>query len=90
MCNICSKELIDGVNYGRSGAYSCVKCPTIGIQILQIIGLSVGLLIYVAYLLNSVLMNPKRNNPQTVLVRILTNYFQAIMIVKELDLSWPS
>jgi hypothetical protein len=36
-----------------------------------------------------VLHNPKRNKPQTVLLRILTNYFQAIMIVQDFDLSWP-
>eukprot|EP00347_Sterkiella_histriomuscorum_P010324 403376745 len=39
--------------------------------------------------IESILNNPKRNKPQTVLIRILTNYFHAIMIVKDFDMSWP-
>ena len=38
----------------------------------------------------SILSNPERNKPLTVLIRILTNYFQLLMIVKNFDLSWPS
>jgi len=33
--------------------------------------------------------NPQRNNPQAVLIRILTNYFQIIMVIKNFDLNWP-
>lgn len=39
---------------------------------------------------SSVLSNPLRNKPQTVLIRVLTNYFQILMIVKNFDLSWPT
>jgi hypothetical protein len=37
---------------------------------------------------SSVLMNPKRNKPQTVLIRILTNYIHAFMIFMELSFKW--
>ena len=35
------------------------------------------------------LNSPKRNKPQTVLIRVLTNYFQVVMLVKDFDLHWP-
>ncbi len=34
-------------------------------------------------------MNPRRNKPQTTLVRILTNYFHVISLVRQYDLDWP-
>ncbi|CDW75509.1 UNKNOWN [Stylonychia lemnae] len=37
----------------------------------------------------SVLNDPRRNKPQTVLLRILTNYFYAVMVVKDFNLYWP-
>jgi hypothetical protein len=53
------------------------------------VALLVGIAIYIFYLLMSVLSNPLRNKPQTVLIRILTNYTQVIMIVKEFEMKWP-
>ncbi|CDW76979.1 UNKNOWN [Stylonychia lemnae] len=38
----------------------------------------------------SLIKNSKRNNPQTLLMRILTNYFQVVMMVKEFQLNWPT
>eukprot|EP00347_Sterkiella_histriomuscorum_P018689 403344551 len=37
----------------------------------------------------SVLKNPRRNKPWTVLVRILTGYVQIVMICKDFELEWP-
>ncbi len=48
-----------------------------------------GLALYLVYLLSSLLNNPLRNKPETVLIRIITNYSQAIMVVYEFDLNWP-
>eukprot|EP00347_Sterkiella_histriomuscorum_P023866 403333113 len=39
--------------------------------------------------MDSLLNSPKRNKPQTVLLRILTNYFQVIMLAKDFELQWP-
>jgi hypothetical protein len=36
------------------------------------------------------LTNPKRNKPETVLIRIITNYFQIISLVQGFDLVWPT
>jgi hypothetical protein len=35
-------------------------------------------------------MNPKRNKPQTVLIRIITNYLQGMLIFSEMRINWPS
>jgi len=48
-----------------------------------------GRILIVIYVLYNLLQNPKRNKAQTVLIRIITNYFQVITIVKEFDLQWP-
>jgi hypothetical protein len=90
LCNICVKEPIDGAYYARSGANGCSKCSSIGIQIVVILAFFTGLALYLVYLLSSLLNNPLRNKPQTVLIRIITNYSQAIMIVYEFDLNWPT
>jgi hypothetical protein len=90
MCNICEKKAINGSFYARSGTYGCSKCNSIGIQAVIIIAFLIGLLFYLAYLLISLLNNPMRNKPQTVLIRIITNYSQAIMIVYEFELNWPT
>jgi len=83
------KEPIDGGYYARSGASSCSKCSPIEVQIIVILAFFTGLALYLVYLLSSLLNNPLRNKPQTVLIRIITNYSQAIMIVYEFDLNWP-
>ncbi|TNV74882.1 hypothetical protein FGO68_gene8180 [Halteria grandinella] len=88
LCNICSTD-DEGNIYGREGASMCAKCPPLQLQMLQFLAVMLGLFLYTAYLLNSILSNPLRNKPQTVLIRVLTNYFQVVMIVRNFDLSWP-
>jgi hypothetical protein len=83
-------EPIDGVYYARSGSNSCSKCSHIGVQISIMLAFFTGLALYLVYLLYSLLNNPLRNKPETVLIRIITNYSQAIMIVYEFDLKWPT
>lgn len=41
-------------------------------------------------LCRSILRNPTRNKPHTVLLRIFTNYLQAVIIVKDFNLEWPT
>eukprot|EP00347_Sterkiella_histriomuscorum_P001164 403373081 len=38
---------------------------------------------------NSLIQNPKRNNPQAVMIRIMTNYIQAVFLAKQFNLRWP-
>eukprot|EP00347_Sterkiella_histriomuscorum_P000895 403374110 len=88
LCSECSKNF-NGTQYARQGANDCIECESLSIQILKLLGILLLISVYVVYLLVSILNNPKRNKPQTVLIRILTNYFHAIMIVKDFDMSWP-
>lgn len=75
--------------YARAGVEQCVKCEPLYLQLLKFFGIFVMLVSYIVYLLYSILSNPRRNKPQTVLLRIITNYFQAVMIAKEFNLQWP-
>ncbi|CDW75362.1 UNKNOWN [Stylonychia lemnae] len=88
LCSICSKD-VNGSNYGRANGSQCVECEPLDLQVMKFIGILFGLGAYVGYLQYSILSSQKRNKPQTVLMRIFTNYFQAIMIVKSFDLNWP-
>jgi len=36
------------------------------------------------------MFEPKRNKPQTILMRIMTGYIQTIIVVKNFDLNWNS
>ena len=90
MCNICEKKSINGSFYARTGAHGCSVCSPISVQVVILIAFLIGLMLYLVYLLTSLLNNPMRNKPQTVLIRIITNYSQAIMIVYEFDLNWPT
>eukprot|EP00347_Sterkiella_histriomuscorum_P003887 403362564 len=89
LCTVCSRD-VNGTQYARQGANSCIECEKLSIQVLKLLGILLLIAVYVVYLLYSIINSPKRNKPQTVLIRILTNYFHAIMIVKDFDMSWPS
>ncbi|TNV87766.1 hypothetical protein FGO68_gene11233 [Halteria grandinella] len=89
MCSICEKNKIKGEYYARSGPYKCTKCSPFGIQMLYLFCFLVGLSLYVIFIIYQLLNNPSPFKPQTVLMRILTNYSQAIMIVYEFNLNWP-
>eukprot|EP00347_Sterkiella_histriomuscorum_P016197 403354113 len=88
LCAVCQSEVGDKL-YARSGATDCAECLPLASQFAQILGVFILLILYVAYIVQSVLRNSKPNKPQTVLIRILTNYFQVIMLVKDFDLHWP-
>ncbi|CDW76474.1 UNKNOWN [Stylonychia lemnae] len=89
LCTKCNQTSQDNY-YARNGLYNCSKCLSISYQVTIIIGLIAGLTLYIMYLLFSLIKNSKRNNPQTLLMRILTNYFQVAMMVKEFQLNWPN
>ncbi|CDW74830.1 UNKNOWN [Stylonychia lemnae] len=80
LCQICEKNL-SGIIYGRENSSQCVECQDLSLQILKLIGVLILLAFYVGYL--------QQNKPQTVLIRIFTNYYHATMIVKSFDLNWP-
>jgi len=45
--------------------------------------------LYIILLLVLIIKSPSRDKDHSVLIRILTSYFQVILYVKDLDLSWP-
>ncbi|CDW72907.1 UNKNOWN [Stylonychia lemnae] len=45
---------------------------------------------YINFYNSSILFVNHRNKPQTVLLRIITNYYHATMIVKSFEMNWPN
>ncbi|CDW90255.1 UNKNOWN [Stylonychia lemnae] len=88
LCQSCSPN-INGKKYARVGQNQCYECEDLSIQIMKMLGILALIGLYVVYLSHSILSKPNRNKPQTVMIRILTNYFHAILIVKEFEMNWP-
>eukprot|EP00347_Sterkiella_histriomuscorum_P013557 403364259 len=89
LCSVCLGK--DGDNiYARGSGLSCNKCQPLQVQVLIVIAMVVAISLYLLYILISILSSPKRDKPQTVMIRILTGYFQVIMIVKDFQLYWPA
>ncbi|TNV87891.1 hypothetical protein FGO68_gene17182 [Halteria grandinella] len=89
MCSECKGDIGNGKIYARVGGYKCAECKPLMQQISLILLVHMGKALIIIYMLYNLLQNPKRNKPQTVLVRIFTSYFQVVSIVKEFDLTWP-
>lgn len=87
-CSEC-KGIVDGKIYARVSGYKCAECSPLHQQILLVMIIHFGRVLVILYVLYNLLQNPKRNKPQTVLIRIITSYFQVISIVKEFELQWP-
>lgn len=53
------------------------------------LGILVLVIIYVSVLVALIINSANRLNKNSVLFRILTNYFQVVLLVKNLDVKWP-
>eukprot|EP00347_Sterkiella_histriomuscorum_P009699 403340219 len=89
LCTQCQKQTQSGKYFARSAQHSCSECLDIDKQGLILASIIIALGIYIFYIHYSLIRNSKRNNPQTLLIRILTNYFQVVMLVKDFQLNWP-
>eukprot|EP00347_Sterkiella_histriomuscorum_P000273 403376514 len=88
LCSKCTGISNDTI-YGSTGLGDCSKCKSLAVQFLAFFGICLLILIYISYLSYSLIHNPKRNNPQAVMIRILTNYIQAVLLAKQFNLRWP-
>ena len=64
-------------------------CRFCSLHVLYLLHLIVRYYLFKVFCSN-LLSNPKPNKPQTVLIRIITNYFQVVSLVRGFDLVWPS
>jgi hypothetical protein len=71
--------------YARAGKFGCQKCKSKALIYLSLFGVLAFILIYVAVLVTIIIMSSRRDDKNSVLVRIMTNYFQIILLVRNLD-----
>jgi len=92
LCQQCLGRDEDSIEdfYARTGVHDCVLCGSLGIEALKILGLLILLVLYLVLLTVMVVRDPKRDKDHSVLLRIVTNYFQEILMIKDLNLSWPA
>jgi hypothetical protein len=74
LCAICSGKVGDEY-YSRSGKYECQACEDRGILIAKTVGILFLFIIYVSVLVGVIIASADRNQQNSVLFRILTNYF---------------
>jgi hypothetical protein len=76
--------------YARSGKYGCQKCEEKYSIYLKLIGILFALICYVAFIVTIIISAPNRDQLSSVYARIITNYFQVILVVRNLDIQWPA
>jgi len=67
-----------------------VLCGSLVKEGFKIFGLLSFFILYVIILTMMIVRDPKRQKDHSVLLRILTNYFQELLMIKDLNLSWPA
>ncbi|CAI2367995.1 unnamed protein product [Moneuplotes crassus] len=87
LCTTCTSSDNDE-KYMRTGLYKCEKCPDPLYNTIRVLGFSIILLMFFIFL---VIINiKKRNESQTsILLRILTNYFQLISLTPSYQFNYP-
>lgn len=87
LCDSCVE--VDGTQYQRTGDHQCGICPDIVLNFFRLFGLLVLLVIFVIIIIWSNIRT-KKESPQAILIRILTNYFQIITSAASFNLTFPS
>jgi len=75
--------------FAKVGFYSCEECGAMWKEVIIVVCF---LLIFIGYILLMtylIIRNPNREKEDSVQIRILTNYYQDILFIKELSLNWP-
>jgi hypothetical protein len=75
--------------YSRSGDYECSACPTPELNFIRIVGILVGCIIGIIFMVRSTLKNALNPSPTSVYIKILMNHLQLIMITSSFNFDWP-
>ena len=89
LCHTCAGHM-KGEYYARTGEHECAACNSMAVSIIILIGLFLFLCGYLGVMMYLLISHPKRNKEHSVMLRIITNYFQIVMLVSGLDLKWPT
>lgn len=88
--NLCQKCVkLDGDQYQRTGDNGCGICPNAVLNFFRLFGIFILLIILVILVIWSNIRTLK-DSPQSILIRIMTNYFQIITSAASFNLSFPS
>ena len=88
LCNRCRGWVGDKF-FARSGRFKCIACTSHALIAASMIGLFLVLLCYVLIMMRLIIAGASRVKDHSVLLRIITNYLQILLLLKELDLHWP-
>eukprot|EP00347_Sterkiella_histriomuscorum_P008394 403345262 len=75
--------------YAKVGQDVCEVCGNLIEESFIMIAIMFSLVLYFIVLLQMLMRNPSRKKDHSVLFRILTNYFQEILMARDLNLDWP-
>jgi hypothetical protein len=78
-------------NYSKSGTYTCSECPSRIKNIIELTFILLAVVLYVAYLTRSTMRSASKLKPvYNVYLKIITNHFQILSAITNIDYSWPS
>jgi hypothetical protein len=84
-CGVCETD------YSVTGAFTCAACPERVRNIVQISFIMAFAAGYVAYLVKSTMQSANKVKPlYTVYLKIMTNHFQIIGAISNIDFDWPN
>lgn len=87
LCDACVE--VEGTQYQRTGDHKCGICPDPVLNFFRILGLLILLVLFVVVVIWSN-MRTVEDSPTSILIRILTNYFQIITSAASFNLTFPS
>ena len=77
------------VNFSRSGSYQCSKCPNTAINIIRLLLIAIGYIIWLVIMVKSTLSGAlNKKDIQSVYIKILVNHLQLISITASFDFRW--
>lgn len=73
----------------RTGSNNCSRCPKYSYNLIRIIGL---LLLFIFWLAANIFINiwKKKENNLSILIKILSNYFQILSTTMSFSFKWPT
>ena len=89
LCHTCIGNDGQGSFWARSRKHACNKCESTSVLSIKTIGLFMFLFAYLGVMTWLLISHAAREKDHSVLLRILTNYFQIVLLVKSMDISWP-
>jgi hypothetical protein len=81
-------QIIDGQKYERLSNFQCAKCPNLAYNTMKIVGIAILICtFFIAVIV--VTVRKKRESQQSILLRIMANYFQLLTATLSFDLKFP-